>query len=185
MPSGDHRDGTTWVVVELTRAGEIRAQEGTLEDALRESLHVGSDYPIFNPSAAYVRKGSRVVLQLMEGYIFIASGLPETQFLALEHESPYVKKVLSTMGAGGLLVLSVISNNEVEEMRAQLQEMVASDITEGMKVRVTQGTYAHLDGEVVGLEGEDACVYIELRSLKAIRTLPRVFLEPLEEEDDL
>jgi len=183
MPSVDRRDGTSWVVVELTRAGELRFEEGTLEEPLRDTLGVDKDYPIFIPAMVYVRNGSRVLLQLMEGYIFISTGLPETQFISLERESPYVKRVLRTMGANRLPVLSVITDAEVDLMRQQLREQVSSDIVEDMPVRITQGTYAKLDGVVVGLEGDDAYVYIELRSFKVIRTIPRMFLEPLEEGD--
>lgn len=181
MPSSDQRDGTSWVVIELTRAGELRAEEGTLERYLRDALHIPPEHKVFIPSIMYPRSGSWVVLQLMEGYVFIASGLAESQYIAMERESPYVKRVLRTMGAGGIPVLHVLPDSKVEEMRQQLREMVASDITVGMRVMVTQGTYSKLDGEVVGLEGEDADVYIELRSFKVIRSIPRVFLEPLEE----
>ncbi len=37
---GDRRDSTTWVVVELSRAGEQQAEDGTLASAYTEVEHV-------------------------------------------------------------------------------------------------------------------------------------------------
>lgn len=181
----DRRDATTWVVLELTRSGELRVEEGTLEAALRE-IPGFKDIPMFVPATTYVRNGHRVTVQLMQGYVFIASGLPEVAYFELERESPHLKRVLSATGSGGLPTLSVISNTDVEEMRAKLQAEVASDLHVGMEVQVNQGPYKGLEGQVVSLVGgkDEAQVLIRLRSLQVIRSIPRVFLEPAAEAPD-
>jgi len=182
MPGrGDRRDDTNWVVIELTRSGEQRAEEGTLARILQETLGV-SEHPVFIPAATYNRSGNRVTIHLMEGYVFLAAGLSDVQYLALEEKSPYVKKVLISRGGGGLPVLSVLPDREVEEMRRKLREHIAADIEANMRVMVNQGTYAKLDGLVIDVDDEEARVLIELRSFKVIRSIPRVFLEPMEEE---
>ena len=182
MPrSGDRRDDTNWVVLELTRAGEVRVADGTLEPAIREALG-SEDHPVFIPATTYFRGGRRVTVHLMEGYVFVASGLPETTYLNLERDCPYVRRALSSRGEGGIPVLSVISDRDVQDMRRKLRETVSSDIRDGMKVRINQGTYAKLDGTVVDVEGDEAQVLIELRSFKVIRGIPRAFLEPATED---
>jgi len=172
------------VVLELTRSGESRVGDGTLTKFLTEALNAPSDHPVFIPALAYVKDGHRVTVQLMEGYVFVASGLPETTYLNLEKDCPYVKKVLAVNGSRGMPVLQVISNHDVEEMHQQLRDAVAQDIDMDMRVHITQGTYAQLDGDVVGIEGEEAHVHIKLRSFEVIRTIPKVFLEPAGEDKD-
>lgn len=177
----DQRDATTWVVLELTRSGELRVEDGSLEAAIREvpGFH---DIPIFVPAATYVRNGHKITVQLMQGYVFVASGLPEVAYFELERQSPHLRKVLSTTGSGGLPTLSVINNKDVEEMRSQLQAEIALNLHVGMEVQVNQGPYSGLSGQVVSLvEGkEEVQVLIRLRSLQVIRSIPRVFLEPAE-----
>jgi len=177
---GDRRDDTSWVVVELTRSGELRAEEGTLDRYLQEGLQTPG-HKVFIPATTYVRNGKRITIHLMEGYAFVASGLPETLYFALERDCIHVKKVLCTPGPGGIPVLSVLSDTDVQEMKTQLRTVISEDINAGMRVMITQGTYAKLDGEVLEVGEEDAQVLIELRSFKVIRSIPRVFLEPMTE----
>lgn len=173
----DQRDVTTWVAVELSSQGELRVAEGTLEAALRRDLGVDADHGIFIPCALYRKDDKVVTLHLMEGYVFIASGLPETTYFRLERQ-PYVAKVLSTLThPHRMRVLSVITNAHIQEMRAKLRSMISSEILVGAEVVVLDGTYRHLTGKVTGLDDENAFVYIKLRSLEVVATVPRIFLE--------
>lgn len=178
----DQRDSTTWVVLELTRAGEAKVEEGTLPHLLREALGVGRDYPVFLPSVTYCARGRNITLHLMEGYAFVASGLPETVYLNLEGTCPYVRKVLSSRSPSGMRALNVIPDTSVQDMRRKLAEQVSSDIVEGMHVVVTDGTYTHLDGHVIEIDGAEAHVRFTMRSLDLIARVPRVFLTPSDEE---
>jgi hypothetical protein len=180
----DLRDELTWVVLELTRQGENRAEEGTLCVGLRDCLGVGADHRVFVPSATYRKSGHRVTIHLMEGYAFIASGLPDNRYFGLERDSALVRQVLSTVGSGGMKVLHVLPDSEIQSMNARLSEIVSHDIEEGMRVHINRGTYNRLDGLVVHLDGKDAFVLVELRSYKVIRPIPRVFLEPVDEGED-
>jgi len=120
----------------------------------------------------------------MEGYAFVASGLPETKYFALERVSAHVKKVLANRTPNRIPVLSVVGDRDIDDMRRRLREVLAADIEEGMRVTVTQGTYAKLDGEVLHVGEEDAQVLIKLRSFQVIRSIPRVFLDPMGDEED-
>jgi transcription antitermination factor NusG len=181
----DQRDSYSWVVLELTRAGESKVEDGDLERLLRETLRVEASHPVFIPSMTYTNRGRRVTIHLMEGYVFVASGLRETEYLALESSCPYIRRVLTSRGPSGMRVLSVVPDSKIADMRMQLAQQVSSDITEGMRVIVTDGTYSRLDGDVIEVEkdGDSAHVRFVLRSLDLIARIPRVFLSPADEEE--
>lgn len=176
----DQRDGRTWVVIELTRAGEQLKEEGTLAAMLTDALGAPRDFPVFVPAIIYTRGGRRVVIHLMEGYVFVASGLMETAYFALERTCPYVRQVLATPGLSGLRALSVIPEQTVTEMRQKLRDQVATDIVVGMRIRITEGIYARLEGDVLDMEEDEAHVRILLRSLDLIVRVPKVLLDPLD-----
>ena len=181
MGVADQRDEETWVVLELTRQGELRAEEGTLAKSLVDALDA-PDHPVFVPAITYDRDGTRVTVHLMQGYAFVASGLPESAYFALVHRCQFVRKVLSAAMSNGMPVLQVVPDQHVRELRRQLQEQVASDIDDGMCVKITQGVYGGLTGKVVGSDGDKALVHIKLRSFEVIRTIPKFFLEPTGED---
>lgn len=173
----DQRDDLTWIAIELTRQGEAKVEDGTLAASLRSDLDVGDDHPVFVPSMVYRTGGRLITLHLMEGYVFVASGLPETQYFSLE-KRPYVSQVMSGPGGPhGMRVLSVIPNSNILELQSKLRGLVASDIEIGASVSIHDGRYHGLDGTVLGLADEDAFVYVNLRSIKIIATVPLVFLE--------
>lgn len=175
----DRRDDLTWAALELTRLGELRVEEGTLEPLIRRDLGVGPDHPIFIPAATYPKEERFITVHLMEGYCFVATGLPETTYFALENE-PYVSKVMSNVGPHNIRTLSVIHHRDILEMQSKLRELISEDITEGAVVKILEGIYKSLEGSVVRTEGEDVLVRIDLRSLRLIVSLPRVFLKPIE-----
>lgn len=172
----DRRDGITWVALELTRQGELLIEEGTLAEALRRELGVDEDWPVFIPSRMYERKGRRMAVHLMEGYAFVASGLDEVRYFRLE-QSKLVEQVLAPRTSGGIRVLTTIPDDHIVELRHRLSEEMAADIVPGMRVAVTEGVYKGLEGTVMDMEGEHAVVYFELRSLKSISKVPKVFLD--------
>lgn len=179
---GDLRDERSWVAIELTPLGETKAIEGTLEASLRRDLRLDDDHPIFVPIALYRRDGRVIPIHLMEGYVFVATGLDEVAYFALEKQ-PYVSQVMSTQqGRHKFRCLSVITNAQVEAMRKKLREMVTAEIPLRSKVAVLDGAYRGLDGTVVGFEDDHAFVRITLRSLDLVATVPRVFLEEIEGE---
>lgn len=176
----DQRDSQTWVAVELSRQGEEKVQDGSLEATLRSDLGVGKDFQIFVPAASYPRGDRRVMVLLMEGYVFLASGLDDTVYFALERRA-YVTQVLSTeSGRHRMRTLTTIPNKTIEDLRRQLRTMVTSDLPVGTRVRVTDGTYRNLEGVVQGADVENAYVEIRLRSLEVIASIPRMLLEALE-----
>lgn len=173
----DQRDATTWVAVELSRAGEALASEGGLERILRRDLNLSPEHGVFIPVAVFQRAGSPVALHLLEGYAFVESGLDETRYFDLER-MPYVAQIMSFLsGPHRLRTLSVVPNSKIEEMRLHLRRRVSSSILEGATVEVVEGQYKGLEGRVVGSEGDMAFVRVTMRSIDFVVTVPRIFLE--------
>lgn len=176
----DSRDDLTWIAVELTKFGEQKIDEGTLAESLRRDLGVDDSHEVFIPAIAYKKGRRNITIHLMEGYVFVASGLPETDYFSLERR-PYCAQVLSTLsGPGRMRVLSAIPDKNVRDMKQKLRELASADIPIGARVRVTDGTYRALEGIVLGLDGDHAAVQIDLRSLHVIANIPRYFLETLD-----
>lgn len=177
----DQRDNRSWVVLELTHAGEAKIEEDRLPSLIRGALKVGPTFPVFIPAVTYESGGRRSTIYLMEGYVFVMAGLAETAYIRLETQSPYVRKVLTSKSPSGMRVLSVIPDSAITEMKRQISQQVSSDLVEGMHVTVVDGVYCNLDGEVLGFHGEDAHVRFVMRSLDLIAKVPKVLLLPIKE----
>ncbi len=184
MGDQDFRDGLTWVVLELTPIGEARAEDGTLGILLRDALKVDDDHPIFVPCVTYSKGKDRVVLNMMEGYAFAASGLNENAYISLTHSCAYVQRAMFSRHQG-VPVLSTITDQAIDELRRGLRKMVAVELEIGMEVEVSEGPYANLRGTILSLGEDVAHVYIELRSLRAIRSIPKVVLHPVDQEVEI
>lgn len=178
----DARDEVTWLVVELTPQGESAAEDGTLESLLRDHGDLSPSHPIFIPCLSYEHRGRRSVLSVMEGYAFIASGL-DGHSISLLSSSPYVQCVMSR-GSGIRKVHETVPDASVQELRMRLNEMVGVEIREGMQVRVNDGPLAGLIGKVVELDGDQASVLVEMRSLNAVKDFPRFLLCPVGDGDE-
>lgn len=172
----DRRDTLTWVAIEITHQGEVKIEDKSLEATLRRDLEVDSSFPIFIPALIYSKNKKNVIIRLMDGYVFVASGLPEVAYFGLERK-PYVAKVMSTKGKHGMRVLVVIDDDQIQSMRQQLHEQIAVKITVDDIVRITDGLYKSLEGLVIGTVGDQAIIEIKLRSLVTVTAIPKALLE--------
>ena len=171
----DLRDKKTWVILELTRTGEQKVEDGSLEHSLRRSLGVKT-IEVFVPACTYKKGGRAVTIHLMEGYAFVAYELDETKYFDLENKSD-VKSVMSSKSPSGIRVPHTLPQKEVQRMQDQLRTLVVGDLEIGSCVAVTDGTYKGLEGRVLDLEMDYAILKIEMRSLSVITKIPQVFLE--------
>ncbi len=156
--------------------GELKAIDGKLSQGLRRDLGVEDGFPVFIPYATYTKGGRTVSVRLIEGYAFVASGLPETRYFALERHS-LVAKVFSISGPRGLRVLQTIPDTKITEMRRKLQEILCSDIEIGSLVRIIGGNYSHMEGRVVDVFDDRVAIRIALRSIDTITIVPRSLVE--------
>jgi len=173
----------TWVAIELTPLGEIKVEDGSLEASLRYDLGIKEDFPIFIP-AVTIKKGHRTsTIHLLEGYVFVASGLmPETRYFRLEEKS-YVGQVVSThTGPHGIRTVSVIPDQQIQGLRQQLQNIIGAEVEIGDLVQVVDGTYRGLEGNVEGKDEEVAYIQFNLRSMNVITGVPLAFLEVVKED---
>lgn len=174
----DQRDRQTWVTLELTHFGQQRVEEGVLEDDLLEALNAPFHWPVFVPARTYVRGGKRVTVNLYEGYAFVGTGFEERRYFALETKAAkIIKQVMSSDTARGIRVLHTIHDHHIEKWRTMLRDEIASDIREGMRVKITDGKLVNLEADVLDVDGEFADVIIRLRSAHGITRLPRYFLD--------
>ncbi len=168
----------SWAVLELTRMGERKAEEGVLAPLLRQVLHLSDSHPVFVPCTTYVDGARRVTVHLMQGYAFVsADGAP----LHLPQDQLYVKRFMSTKGQNGGRVLSVVTDDVVRKMEADLSSSVSEEIQVGSKVSISSGVYRGLHGEVIDVFGDDVVVRFTMRSLDTLVTMPRDFAVPAEE----
>ena len=179
----DERDAPTWVVLELTRAGERLIEEGRLEHVLRQHLRCPPEHPIFIPTVVYNPEdpNERIVLSATEGYVFIASGLPELSLFRLE-ELPFVKKVMTSRDpATGMRICMSVSDKDLQLIRDQLAKLISSTLVPDMDVSIVHGHLAGMQGRIVSDEPESDSVdvYIELRSLRLIRRVSKSAVRPL------
>lgn len=174
------------MTLELTRAGELKALDGTLANTLRHELNVAKDFPVFVPYSSYLKhpKSAKSVSVLVEGYAFVSTGLSETKYFALENK-PHVAQVLSSRARQGMRVLHTIPNYRVVEMQRKLRELVSSDVAEGMTVRVTGGCYSRLEGLVIDVYPESVALRIPLRSIDILAIVSKSNISLDLDEDPL
>ena len=175
----DKRDQKTWVVLELTSKGEFLVREGTLERHVRRHLGIDTDWEIFIPIHTYKKGGREVQLEGIQGYVFIASGLEEYQYFSLE-EHDYTRSILS-IDRGKYRTITTLPDSSVQHIRDSIREEIATDLDEGMHIRVILGDYIALEGEIIGFVEDKALVELQMRSIHAIIPIPRICCDPIKE----
>jgi hypothetical protein len=172
------RRPTSWAVIELTRLGERKAEDGTLAPLLRAALSLSPSHPVFIPSKTYTSGGRKVTIHLMEGYAFVASDGAEIPHLS-RTDQPYVKRMLTVSTPSGSKILSVVSDAVILDMEANLAAHVGEEARIGTWVSVTSGLYAKMDGEVVDcVPSGNLIVRFRMRSLDTIVEIPRSLIVP-------
>ena len=164
------------MTLELPKAGEEKAVDGSLAKALRSDLGVDDAYPVFVPYTSYEKGGRRVVVELIEGYAFVASGLPETRYFFLE-KGTLVAQIISSKGIHGVRVIHSVPDSRIRSLREQLRESMSSNLEVGTHVRVTGGNYSRLDGPIIDVIEDKAAVRITLRSIDVVAWIPLAALD--------
>lgn len=171
-----------WIAVELSPLGDQKVEEGKIESILRGLLpKTDSLIPIFIPAAQIHKNGRPYMYRLMEGYAFIDGSLRDTDYFKLER-TPYVVSVMSFPSEESIRSCKRIPNSDVRVLQDKLYSISSSNLSVGNWVRILNGSYAKMEGEVVNLRETVADILIELRSLKMIVPISRSSLEIQEEK---
>lgn len=163
------------MVLELTLQGEALIDEGKLLKVLTQDLGYPENVDIFIPSIIYDKGERHVALHLMEGYVFISSGLEDREYFQLERFS-YIENVLSFVNTSGIRTLKTLPDSEVILLKEKLRSISVTDVSYGDIVEITDGDYKGLQGRIIDKEGVDAYVNICLRSLEVIVEIPTAFI---------
>lgn len=168
-----------WITVELSNIGEQKLAEGELQRILR--MHLDSDdVPIFSPSAKFIKKTNQKseIFHLIQGYIFVGSGLKLRKYLDLE-ETPYVSRIFYDTLSDGQIQLKLLPNSKIEGMREELSKMMLGAISVGDTVLINSGLYQGIEGQIIAISENDANVELKFRSMVIITKLPRIFLDTI------
>jgi 5'-3' exonuclease/transcription antitermination factor NusG len=162
-----------WVVLELTPKSE-----GENPDLLRRSIRAVLKDPeaeVFVPAAVAQVGEDKVIHYLVDGYVFVRHDPEkESSYFRLEG-SRFVQSVLTESGKR----LATVPNAAIERMRVQIQREVDQGIGVGDTVQIISGPYRNIEAQVIEEipEKKMVQVYVRLRSKQSIVTLPRSFLQ--------
>lgn len=162
-----------WIIIELSELGES-ASHLELQNALTEML--GDDIEFFIPTY-YERVGSYVSQNtIIEGYVFVMDGRDTRVKLANLHEYRYFRCVL---GSGNKV--HTVGSRVVGNIKRKLKKSLSKKLNIGVKVRILDGTFSGLEGEVIGLEdnGRRIIVHIHRPSRDMIVPVPSTSIEEI------
>lgn len=162
-----------WFIIELTEFGEtVSCPE--IGKALKDIF--GDDVEFFVP-IHHEQMGSYVSVNvLMEGYVFVK-------------DSEHVKKSLSFLKDSrifaGLLKMGgkiqMLDSRVIGGLRKKLKNSLNKKYKPGLKVKVLEGTFENLEGEIQSLEddGKIANIKIVCLSREIIAPIPTTCLEEI------
>lgn len=153
-----------WLVIELSEQGES-AGYAELENALTET--VGSEY--FIP-VHHEKMGSYVSTSvLFEGYVFVRDSSNARTQLDDLRDSRYFSRVLENQGRP-----QTVDSRAIGVLKRKLKNSTKKKMKIGTKVKVLEGIFENLVGEVVGDEdgGKKVIVKISRLSRQMIAPLP-------------
>lgn len=170
----DPRDETTWVVLELSKMGEIALSEATLEKLLRKNLGCPDTHKVFIPAVLHTEFDDRkTVVSVAEGYVFVEAGLPDYDYYALE-DTPYIKKILSTREPKtGMRVLMTLKDKDLDVIRKKLESFVSSTLHEGTRVLIQKGPFSGIEASIALLDADSLYLNIEMRSIRLLIGVPK------------
>jgi transcription antitermination factor NusG len=168
-----------WVVLELSRLGERESPEDLVAMLRRET---GDDLEIFIPSKTFVRKGNRITICLMEGYMFLEGGKSAGFYLDLEY-LPFISKALTKDEKAGRFLLYV-PDSEIIILKEKLKEETRSEIHKNDEVCIIGGVYENLEGVVVDFNPLTAYAMVSIQGLSSIDTIVELPFQFLERKND-
>jgi len=164
-------NATDWVVFELTPQGE--EEDPTALAKVLSKYFRGHDF--FIPAAVTNLAGNRVVTKLIDNYVFVRGGLPDSAYKKPEG-TRYLQAALMRPGRKGY---ACVESKAIDKMRGQLDTTINQDIEVGDIVKILSGPYRNMVAQVIEeiVEQDKVQVQVTLRSKSAILSFPRSFLQ--------
>ena len=164
-------NATDWVVFELTPQGE--EEDPTALSKVLSKYFRGHDF--FIPAAVTTLAGNRVVTKLIDNYVFVRGGLPDSAYKKPEG-TRYLQAALMKPGRKGY---ACVESKAIDKMRGQLDTTINQDIEVGDIVKILSGPYRNMVAQVIEeiVEQDKVQVQVTLRSKSAILSFPRSFLQ--------
>jgi len=163
IPEKPKSVSTGWVALELTSRGETEKDINTILALIRKSL--GSDtaevfVPIYYEDEEYFEKN----VTLLSGYFFIKHD-PSLAYHKLK-ESKYFEGVVCNPLTKEV---DIIPDAQIQELKSKFDGLMkdASKVRPGQTVRILDGLYKGLVGELVKVLKRDQMCIIKITSLKS------------------
>jgi transcription antitermination factor NusG len=135
---------TSWVVLEISSAGEEEALAGNLKKRITSSTS-------FQESDIYIPLLKRTLcdpIWLMEGYFFIKSGYSNSEYYQLKHKR-LVKNVISQIdNRTGMISIGVVSDRELKQMVKRIDDLGGSFKPDEL-VKIKEGPFSGFEGKVI------------------------------------
>jgi transcription antitermination factor NusG len=135
-----------WVVIEITSRGEEDAKMGVLSRVLER---VGN----FDPADIYIpimNVGSKNPTFLMEGYVFIKSGYPASNYFRLKN-LPQIEQILTEFDDRSAMIgRGVISDEDLKDMIRKATKM-GGTYKVGDKVQIKSGELSGFEAEILDI----------------------------------
>jgi len=158
-----------WAILVLSLKGEEQAKVQDLAKVLSNNSGISAE-DIYVP----VIKSNGDVIFLLEGYVFVKTGYPSSSYFDLTR-TPYIDYLMSEFNQQtGLFSKGVVSDSELKKMIGSAISL-GGNFKIGSEVKVKEGHFKGLEGEVIEIFEEDQmtyyCIYIKLRSVEIILKL--------------
>lgn len=151
----DDDSPTSWIALELTAAGDRAAEQGDLSSRLQTLLDLPDPPPVLTPG----------------GYALV--GVDDHRCASALHTSPLIESVLG-----------LATGEEARSLASTLAQaslgIPETPLSHGCTVSILTGRYKGLSGTVDDIIGDRVVVYISLRSLEVLATVPLSGVEVLQ-----
>jgi len=162
---------SNWLVIELSEQAET-AGYTDLESAITT---VCGDKVEFFITIHYEKLGSYVSINtLFDGYVFVKDTESSRLNIANIKDSRFFQGVLRILGK-----IRTVDNREITILKKKLKNSIKKKLKVGSKVKITEGIFQHLVGEVISMEDSDRIANIRIccMSREIIAPVPTTCIE--------
>ena len=180
---GTQDEGTQWVVVQLSPAGEKETDISVLKRAAKRILR-RDDVDMFIPAISQAFRDESQTLFFMEGYVFFryVFGIP---YLRLRDTAFFSDVLVTTSktGGNGEPEYALLDDSKLNLMREGMDDLRVGEYACGDTVKIIDGSYKNLKGTISVVYDSKQVVQVSvvLRSKQMLMDFPVTYIEKTEE----